>query len=61
MENIIFWIIIAIVLFDFVFEKILDYLNYTHLKETIQEELQGIYDEVEYKKSQQYEKVSLRF
>ena len=61
MENMIFWIIIAIVLFDFVFEKILDYLNYTHLKETIPEELQGIYDEVEYKKSQQYEKVSLRF
>ncbi len=61
MENIIFWIIIAIVLFDFVFEKTLDYLNYTYLKETIPSELRGIYDEAEYKKSQQYEKVSLRF
>ena len=61
MENMIFWIIIAIVLFDFVFEKTLDYLNYTYLKETIPEELRGIYDEKEYKKSQQYEKVSLRF
>lgn len=61
MENTIFWIIIAIVLFDFIFEKVLDYLNFTHLKETIPAELKGIYDEDSYSKSQQYEKVSLRF
>jgi STE24 endopeptidase len=61
MENTIFWIIIAIVLFDFIFEKVLDYFNYTHLKETIPAELKGIYDEDAYRKSQQYEKVSLRF
>jgi STE24 endopeptidase len=61
MENTIFWIIIAIVLFDFIFEKVLDYLNFTHLKETIPAELEGIYDEEAYGKSQQYEKVSLRF
>ncbi len=44
MENTIFWIIIAIVLFDFIFEKVLDYLNFSHLKETIPAELKGIYD-----------------
>ncbi|MCB2207633.1 MAG: M48 family metallopeptidase [Bacteroidetes bacterium] len=61
MENTIFWIIIAIILFDFIFEKVLDYLNFTHLKETIPTELKGIYDEDAYRKSQKYEKVSLRF
>jgi len=61
MENTIFWIIIAIILFDFIFEKVLDYLNFTYLKETIPHELKGIYDENAYSKSQQYEKVSLRF
>jgi len=61
MENAIFWIIIAIVLFDFIFEKALDYLNFTRLKETIPEEVKGIYEEEAYRKSQRYEKVSLRF
>ena len=61
MEQTIFWIIIAILIFDFVFEKTLDYLNYKHSKETVPEELKGIYDEAEYKKSQQYQKVNLRF
>lgn len=61
MENTIFWIIIAIVVFDFVFEKALDYLNFQNLKETIPADLKGIYDEKAYRKSQRYEKVSLRF
>ena len=60
-QQIIFWVIIAILLFDFLFEKVLDYLNYTHSKETVPEELKGIYDEEKYKKSQQYQKVNLRF
>lgn len=61
MENTIFWIIIAIILFDFIFEKILDYLNFSQLKETIPDELKGIYDADAYRNSQRYEKVSLRF
>ena len=61
MANSIFWIIIIIVVFDFLFEKVLDYLNYTHLKETIPNELKGIYDDEAYQKSQRYEKVNLRF
>ena len=61
MEQTIFWIIIAILLFDFLFEKVLDYLNYTRLNETIPDELTGIYDEDKYKKSQQYQKVNMRF
>ncbi len=61
MEQTIFWIIIAILLFDFLFEKVLDYLNYTRLTETVPEELAGIYEEDKYKKSQRYQKVNLRF
>lgn len=61
MAQTIFWIIIAIILFDFVFENILDLLNYRNLKETIPPGLKGIYDEERYRKSQQYEKVKARF
>lgn len=61
MENTIFWIIIGIILFDFIFEKTLDYLNFTRLAEIIPDELKGIYDDEAYKKSQRYEKVSLGF
>ena len=61
MSNTIFWIIIAIVLFVFIFEKVLDYLNYKNLQETIPDELKGIYDAEKYAKSQQYEKVNSRF
>lgn len=57
----IFWIIIGIILFDFVFEKTLDYLNYKSLKETLPEELKGIYDEEKYRRSQQYAKANMRF
>ena len=61
MANTIFWIIIAIILFDFIFEKVLDYLNSKSMKETLPEELKGIYDAEKYAKSQQYEKVNSKF
>lgn len=61
MANTIFWIIIAIILFDFIFEKVLDWLNAKNMKEELPDELKGIYDEEKYKKSQQYEKVNSRF
>jgi STE24 endopeptidase len=57
----IFWIIIAIIIFDFVLGEFLDYLNLTRMKETVPEELVGIYDENEYRRSQQYSKVKSRF
>lgn len=61
METIIFWIIIAIIVFDFGFEKTLDYLNIKSLKEELPNELKSIYDSGKYKKSQQYERVSTKF
>ena len=56
-----FWTIIGFILLDFIFEKVLDYLNFKNMKEEIPEELKGIYDEEKYKKSQRYEKVTSRF
>jgi STE24 endopeptidase len=61
METILFWIIISIIIFDFIFEKTLDYLNIKNLKEKLPDELKGIYDEDKYKKSQAYQKTSSRF
>jgi STE24 endopeptidase len=61
MYTTLFWIIIAIVVFDFAFEKVLDYLNYKTLSPTLPKALKGIYDEEKYAKSQEYEKVTTRF
>jgi STE24 endopeptidase len=56
-----FCIIIAILVFDFAFGLWLDYLNYRHRKVSIPEELQGIYDQDQYQKQQEYKKVNTRF
>lgn len=61
MVQTIFWVIIGIIIFDYLLEKFLDYLNYRNMQETIPEELTGIYDEEKYRRSQQYEKVNLAF
>lgn len=61
MANTIFWIIIGIILFDYLLGEFLDYLNYSTMQETIPPELSGIYDENKYQKSQQYSKTKIKF
>lgn len=61
MVQTIFYIIIAIILFDYILERVLDYLNSTYWSNEIPPELEGIYDAEKYKKSQDYEKVTTRF
>ena len=56
-----FYIIIAILVFDFLFGLWLDYLNYKHRKTKIPKELEGVYDEEQYRKQQEYKKVNTRF
>ena len=56
MHEILFWVIIAIIVLDFLFEKYLDYLNTTTMSETLPEEVKGIYDEEKYKKQQAYQR-----
>jgi len=55
------YIIIAIIVFDYVFERILDYLNSTYWSDELPAELSDIYDADKYRKSQQYLKVKQRF
>src|SRR6056297_1331150 len=61
MHEIIFWIIIAIIVLDFIFENYLDYLNTTRMSKKLPEEVKGIYDEEKYKKQQSYQRENQRF
>lgn len=61
MDTIIFYIIIGIILFDYILERVLDYLNRTWWSSELPQELEGIYDAAKYKKSQEYERVKTRF
>ncbi len=61
MAQTIFIIIIAILVFDFLLERLLDYLNSTYWSNELPIELQGIYDKEKYKKSQEYQKVNQKF
>lgn len=57
----VFVIIVAIILFDFIFDKVLDFLNLKNLSPKLPEEAKGIYDEEKYRKSQEYYKVNHNF
>ena len=56
-----FYIIIAIISINFIIDKILDAFNAKHYKDQLPEELQDVYDEDEYKKSQRYKATNYRF
>ncbi|TAL63039.1 MAG: M48 family peptidase, partial [Bacteroidetes bacterium] len=59
--NTLFIIIISIILLDFFFDKILDFLNLKTLSPELPKEAEGIYDAEKYKKSQAYYKVNHNF
>lgn len=61
MYTFLFWIIIAILVLDFLFEKYLDYLNTTTMSDKIPDEVKGIYDKAKYKKQQAYQRENQRF
>jgi STE24 endopeptidase len=61
MAQTIFYIILAILIADFLFRFILDFLNTTRFSDSIPAELEGIYDQENYRKSQQYLKANARF
>lgn len=61
MYNTIFWIIIAILIFDFTLERILDGLNAARMKPELSDELKGIYNEENYHKQQLYSREKMRF
>jgi len=61
MEQTIFYIIIVVVIFDFVIDRTLDYLNSKNLSITIPPQAEGIYDPEKYKKSQEYFRANNNF
>lgn len=56
-----FWIIIAIIIFDFIVDKILDALNAKHFNDDLPMDIQDVYNEEEYKKSQAYKQTNYKF
>jgi STE24 endopeptidase len=60
-EEIILITILCILLFDFALERSLNYLNRKSAKSPIPHELDGIYDEEKYQKSQEYQRVVNQF
>ncbi|MGK0429113.1 MAG: STE24 endopeptidase [Psychroserpens sp.] len=56
-----FYIIIFIICISFITDKILDYLNAKNYDNPIPIELQDVYDDTEYKKSQTYKKTNYKF
>ena len=59
--NTLFLMIVVILLADFTFGKILDFLNLKNLSPEIPKGAEGIYDPEKYKKSQEYYKVNHNF
>jgi len=57
----IFYIIIGLLIISFLVDAFLDYLNAKHYNDPIPTELSDVYNEEEYKKSQEYKKVNNRF
>ena len=55
------WLITGIVLFGYAVGEILDWLNLKHSKAEIPREAEGIYDDAQYAKSQNYHRVTARF
>lgn len=56
-----FYIIITIIIINFIIDKILDALNAKHFNDTLPEELKDVYDAEEYLKSQNYKATNYKF
>ncbi|MGC6431455.1 MAG: M48 family metallopeptidase [Jejuia sp.] len=56
-----FYIIIGIIVINFIVDKILDALNAKHFNDKLPEEIQDVYDDEAYKKSQNYKATKYRF
>ncbi|MEQ9405720.1 MAG: M48 family metallopeptidase [Cyclobacteriaceae bacterium] len=60
-EQTILYLLLGIITFDFVLERVLSFLNRKSSKKPIPAELEGIYDEEKYNKSQAYQAEVSRF
>ena len=58
---VLFYIIIGILILQFAIETVLDVLNAGKFKDPIPQELEDVFDEKEYRKSQDYKRANFRF
>lgn len=56
-----YYLIITIIIIDFIIDKVLDALNAKHFNDPIPEELNDVYDQDAYLKSQRYKSTNYRF
>ena len=56
-----FYILIAIIVINFLFEKILSILNAKHFSDELPREVNDVYDSEAYQKSQSYKKTNFSF
>ncbi len=61
MYNTIFYIIVAILLFNYFLEQLLEYLNSRHWSNELPERVKDVYNEERYKKAQDYQLENKRF
>lgn len=59
--EVLFYIIVGIVIFNYVLGRILEYLNSTRYNEKLPDEINDVYDQDQYQKSQAYKKVNYKF
>jgi len=59
--KLLFIIIIAIIIIDFIIDKYIDFLNAKHFDDKIPTELNDVYNEEEYYRSQSYKKENYKF
>jgi len=61
MSNILFYVIVGILIFDFILEQFLDYLNATKRNSPLPEIVKNIFPEDKYQKSKEYDKANYKF
>ena len=61
MYNTVFIILIGVLIFGYVLERLLDFLNLKYTLPSLPDELAGIFDPDEYKRSQLYKRDNIRF
>ncbi len=61
MSNTLFWIIVVLVIFDFLFSKSLSLLNLKRMTPQLPGELSGIYNQEKYARSLEYQKTNIRY
>ena len=61
MSQYLFYIIVGLLVADFIFERVLEFLNSTRWSDQLPDEVKDIYDQEKYSTQQAYEKVNFRF